>query len=115
MTFQDISQMIASIGYPYNYYQFEENSAPALPYVLFYYPQRDDVIADNKNYALKTALNVELCTEEKDFEAEADVEAVLINHEIPFTKTETYIDSEKMYLILYEMEVFLSADDSEQG
>lgn len=115
MTFQDISTMVNSMGFPYNYLQFKENSAPALPYVLFYYPQRDDVIADNKNYALKTALNVELCTEEKDFEAETDVEAVLISHEIPFTKTETYIDSEKMYLILYEMEVFLSVDDSEQG
>lgn len=115
MTFQDISTMVNSMGFPYNYLQFEENSAPALPYVLFYYPQRDDVIADNKNYALKTALNIELCTEEKDFEAEATVEAILIANEIPFTKTETYIDTEKMYLILYEMEVFLSAYDSEQG
>ena len=109
MTFQEISQMIESIGYPYNYYQFEENSAPALPYVLFYYPQRTDVIADNKNYTMKTALNVELCTEEKDFEAEANVEAVFINNEIPFDKTETYIESEKMYMILYEMEVIINA------
>lgn len=109
MTFQEISQMIDSIGLPYNYLQFEENSAPALPYVLFYYPQRDDVIADNKNYAPKTALNVELCTEEKDFDTEATVEAVFIAHEIPFTKTETYIESEKMYMILYEMEVFINA------
>lgn len=109
MTFQEISQMIDSIGLPYNYYQFEENSAPALPYVLFYYPQRTDVIADNKNYALKTALNVELCTEEKDFATEASVEAVFIANDIPFTKTETYIDSEKMYMILYEMEVFINA------
>ena len=109
MTFQEISQMIDSIGLPYNYYQFEENSAPALPYVLFYYPQRTDVIADNKNYALKTALNVELCTEEKDFATEASVEAVFIAKDIPFTKTETYIDSEKMYMILYEMEVYINA------
>lgn len=109
MTFQEISGMIEEIGLPYNYYQFEENSAPALPYVLFYYPQRTDVVADNKNYALKTALNVELCTEEKDFATEANVEAVFIAKDIPFTKTETYIDSEKMYMILYEMEVYINA------
>lgn len=109
MTFQEISGMIEEIGLPYNYYQFEENSAPALPYVLFYYPQRTDFIADNKNYALKTALNVELCTEEKDFATEAQVEAVFVARDIPFEKTETYIESERMYMILYEMEVIINA------
>ena len=33
------------------------------------------------------------------------VEKILKRHEIYFSKTEAYIDSEKLYEVLYEMEV----------
>lgn len=101
--------MIGSIGLEYNYLQWNVDQVPPLPYLLFYYPNRDDMIADNKNYAPITALNLELCTAKKDFAREQQVEAVLISHDIPFTKTETYIDSEKMFLVLYESEVLINA------
>lgn len=110
MTYKQIASMIGEIGLPFNYLQWPVNDPdnPAPPYVLFYYPNRDDFIADNKNYSPITALNIELYTDEKDFAMEAQVEAVLISHEIPFSKTEDYIDSEGLYEVLYEMEVFIS-------
>lgn len=109
MTFREINNMIDEMGLPYDYYQFPEDSAPPLPFIVFYYPQRNDFQADNKNYTLITALNVELCTDQKDFSLETQVEAVFNSHEIPYTKTETYIDSEQMYMILYQMEVLINA------
>jgi len=52
-------------------------------------------------------LSVELYTANKDITSENAVEAVLVANDMPYTKTETYIDSEKLYLNLYETEVIL--------
>ena len=44
-------------------------------------------------------------TDKKQPELEEQVEAVLAQHEIYYTKTELFIDSEELYEVLYEMEV----------
>lgn len=44
-------------------------------------------------------------TDKKNPAMEEEIEAVLTQHEIYFTKTESWIASEKMYEVLYEMEV----------
>lgn len=48
---------------------------------------------------------IELYTDKKLPELEEQVEAVLAQHEIYYTKTELFIDSEELYEVLYEMEV----------
>lgn len=111
MTYTQISEMISGIGYPYAYYQFAndpQNPPPPPPFICFYYPNSDDLKADNVNYARIDALIIELYTDEKDFIAETAVESVLKYYEIPFGKTETYIDSEKMFQITYTMEVVIN-------
>ena len=50
-------------------------------------------------------LDGELYTDEKSPDAEQRVDEVLTQHNIYYTKTETYIESEKLYEVLYEMEV----------
>lgn len=50
-------------------------------------------------------LDVELYTDKKAHDLEMQVERVLKRHKIYYTKTETWISSEKMYEVLYEMEV----------
>ncbi len=44
-------------------------------------------------------------TNRKQPELEEQVESVLSQHEIYYTKTELFIDSEELYEVLYEMEV----------
>ena len=51
MTYIEVSDMIRSFDFPYNYYQFPKGAAVAPPFVVFYYPESDDFIADNKNYS----------------------------------------------------------------
>ena len=51
MTYIEVSDMIRAFDFPYNYYQFPKGEAPAPPFVVFYYPNSDDFIADNKNYS----------------------------------------------------------------
>lgn len=103
MTYQSAYTMLNAISpnIPVNYYQWPENEAPELPYILFYYPTRDDFIADGKNYAKITQLNIELYTKNKDFATEAMVEAKLEEYGLVYTKEEQYINEEHMYEVLY--------------
>ena len=50
-------------------------------------------------------LDIELYTDEKSPEKEERVEEILKQHHIFYNKTEVWIESEKLYEILYEMEV----------
>lgn len=108
MTHKEISDMIKSIGLPYAYYEFPDNTEQEPPFICFYYPDSDDLYADNVNYVGIRRLYVELYTDEKDFEQEAAVETALNSNGLSFRKSELYIDSERMYQITYSMEVVIS-------
>ena len=112
MTFKQVADMIDAMGYPFAYYQFEpdpDNPPPDPPFICFYYPASDDLMADNSNYARITQLIIELYTDNKDFAAESAVEFVLGQNGLPWSKTEQYIDSEHMYQITYNTEVVINA------
>lgn len=108
MTCKEVAEMVKSIGLPFAYYQFTEDTEEAPPYVVYFYSYNDDLMADNENYQAIPTLNIELYTDEKDFELEATVESVLKQHELAYYKEENHIDSEKMYQIAYEMEVIIN-------
>ena len=108
MTYKEIAQLIDGIGYPYAYYQFEKATAKDPPFICFYFPGRDDFLADNTNYAQITELTIELYTDDKDFAAEAAVESALEAAEIVYEKDETRIGSERMYMITYTTEVLIN-------
>lgn len=110
MTRQEVNNMMSEIATQaglngYTYREYRENSAPALPYAIFYYPLSNNEGADNTTWAKIEALNIELYTEEKEFNIENIIETVLTEHGFFYDKSEQYIDSEKMYEVLYEMEV----------
>lgn len=105
MTFQEVKQMIESIGLPYTYDSFPNNVAPAPPYIVFNYPNNDDFGADNTNYVSIDALNIELYTSTKDFELEKNLEAVLNANGFFYDKTETFIRQDNIYQITYVTEV----------
>ena len=107
MTYQQIATMLESVGIPFAYYQFPENTPQAPPFICFYYPNSANFSADNIPYVPGTALTIELYTDSKDFALEKQLETVLINHGLHFVKSETYLDSEKMQMEIYEMEVFI--------
>ena len=100
--------MIDNIGLPFAYYSFPEEQAPALPYLVFYYPDYDDLGADNINYQTIANLNIELYTSNKDFATESSVETALANAGLYFQKSETYIESEQMYEVLYQIQLVIT-------
>lgn len=108
MTYQNVATLIDSIGLPFAYYQFTEDTAQPCPFICFYYPGDNDFIADNANYAAIRELTIELYTDEKDFSTEATVEGVLTAAGLVWTKMESYIDQEKMFMTTYETEVLIT-------
>jgi hypothetical protein len=108
MTYKEIADVIASIGLPYAYYEFPDETQLEPPFICFYYPESDDLYADNKNYAAIRRLYVELYTDNKDFDREAAVENVLTANGFSFRKSELYINSERMWQITYQTEVVIS-------
>lgn len=108
MTYSDIATILTEVGIPLTYYQFSTSNVPNPPYLVYHYPERDDVLADNQNYVKVESLSIELYTDFKDFELEARVEEVLFNHNITYSKTENYIDVEQLYQIIYEGEVIIN-------
>lgn len=108
MTYKEIATMISAMGVPFAYYQFSAKTAQAPPFICFFYSENADLIADNINYSKIERLHIELYTDAKDFAMEAVVEGILRNYELPYSKTETYIDSEKLYEVVYETTVVIT-------
>lgn len=108
MTTQEVAGMVASVGIPTAYYQFPDNTGQEPPFICFYFPGDNDFKADNTNYAKINRLIIELYSNAKDFALEAEVEQVLTDNELAFTRSETYIDSERMYEVIFETQVVIT-------
>lgn len=111
MTYEEIATMIGEMGYPYAYLQFDRSTAVRPPFICFYYPGNDDVYADNQNYQRIVELIIELYSDTKDFDAEEAVEATLSQHDLTYAKSEEYVSDEKLYEVIYEMEVMINAGE----
>ena len=110
MTFEQIASMIEGIGIPYAYYQFDE-TGQAPPFICFYYSGDNDVKADNLNYQKIEQLIVEVYTRNKDFELEASVENALSNAGLVYSRNEVYINSEKLYQVVYSCDVLIQSNE----
>lgn len=105
MTHQEIMDMLAEMDIPFAYDHFAEGESPAPPFMVFLYPKADNFSADGIPYFKINQLDIEVYTDLKDIELETRVEAVLESHGIFYGKSEVWIESEKLYEVLYEMEV----------
>lgn len=106
MTYQEVKALLDTVGIPVVYYEWPVGQAPEPPYICYYYPGDNDFKADDSNYQKIRTLTVELYTDKKDFELEEATEAVLSG--LVYSRDETNIESERMYLVSYEMEVVIN-------
>lgn len=105
MTHEEVMQMLAELDIPFAYDHFAEGESPDPPFICFLFPGSDNFGADNIVYAAFQNLNIELYTDEKNPELEAAVEEVLTAHELFWNKSEVWIETEKLYEVLYQMAV----------
>ena len=114
MTYKEISDMIASIGLPYAYYQFPDGTEQSPPFICFLFDASNDLAADNTNYQRIRQLVVELYTDNKDFTLESAVEAALNGSGLVYSRLESYIDSERMNMVAFTTEVIIT-EENENG
>ena len=105
MTHGEVTAMVAEMGLPYAYHHFAEGESPEPPFLVFLYPEADNFSADGTVYFKINKLHIELYTDLKNPDLEESIEAVLLRYGIFYGKTETWIESEKLYEVLYGMEV----------
>ncbi len=105
MTYEEICEMVQEIGLPFAYHHFAEGESPNPPFLLFLSPGEHTFGADDLMYISFKKLDIELYTDEKSPEAEQRVEEILTQYGIFYTKNEIFIESERLYEVIYEMEV----------
>ena len=101
----EILAMLAEIGLPYAYHHFAEGESPDPPFICYLTPGSDNFAADGKVYYKIDEDHIELYTDVKSPTQEAELEAVLDAHGIFYDKTEVWIESEKLYEVLYQFEM----------
>ncbi|PFA93894.1 hypothetical protein [Bacillus thuringiensis] len=107
MTLGELTKILEATGYPVAYSHFTatpSNHVPSPPYICFLADGSANLMADNKVYHKINDVNIELYTTKKNLVAEAKLEKVLDDHEIPYeSPIEGIIESENMYQKIYEM------------
>lgn len=106
MSYKNIADMIEEIGLPCAYNEFK-TSLEGPPFVCWLLETSSDFDADNQNYRKIERLHVELYTDERDFETEAEVESVLRSHGIVWVSNGEYLDDQRMYMRVWETDVII--------
>ena len=96
---EKLTEIMNKIGLPFAYDHFAEGESPDPPFICYLTPNSDNFAADGQGYYNG------LYTDCKDLSAEQRIEAVLNQHGIFYKKSETWIESEKLYEVLYSFEM----------
>lgn len=110
MTRKEVAQMVDSIGLPYAYYQFDEDTAQAPPFVVFFFSTSNDLYADQTNYQRIDSLSIEFYSSEVDFDTEETIETILNDAGLTFYKEQSFIESERIWQTAYDMEIVLTPE-----
>ncbi len=101
----EILAVLREAGIPFAYDHFAEGESPEPPFICYLLPGSNNFPADGRVYFKASGVNMELYTGFKDLSVEQKVEAVLDGHGIFYEKSEVWIESEKLYEVLYQFEM----------
>ena len=93
--------LLKTTNLPVAYHHF--TSPPSPPYIVYLFSYNTNFGADNKVYEAGKNFQVELYTKTKDLASEKLIEDALNGADVYWEKTETYIESEGLYQVLYEI------------
>ena len=100
-----ILEVLKALGIPVAYDHFAEGESPEPPFICYLCPGSNNFSADGKVYYKINQVNIELYTDRKDPAVEQKLEDALDAASIFYNKTEVWIDSEKLYEVLYQFEM----------
>ena len=105
MTIENLVEMLQKTGIPFAYDHFAEGESPDPPFICYLIPGSNNFAADGKVYFKINQVRIELYTDSKDLAVERKVEMVMDETGIFYNKSEVWIQSEKLYEVLYSFEV----------
>lgn len=101
----EIVKILTEAGIPFAYDHFGEGESPDPPFICYLLPRSDNFSADGRVYDKISEVDIELYTDFKDLETEQKLEDALDAQGIFYEKTEVWIESEKLYEVLYTFEL----------
>lgn len=101
MTVSEVGALLETTGLPVAYDSFK--GGEPLPALVYYVSRSNNFGADDKVYRRVDHIVVELYTQYRDIRTEERVESVL--SDFFWDKVIIYLDTEKCYQIIYEIEV----------
>lgn len=105
MTIENLVEMLQELKIPFAYDHFAEGESPDPPFICYLIPGSNNFAADGKVYFRINQVRIELYTDSKDLAVERKMEMVLDESGIFYNKSEVWIQSEKLYEVLYSFEV----------
>lgn len=101
MTLEEIKTALKATGYQVAYRAFKSKQAP--PFICYLFNASADFVADDSNYYQLSDIDIELYTDKKDPDAEAALETQLRVTGLVWSKSETYIETEKLHEVIYSI------------
>lgn len=105
MTIENLVEMLQELKIPFAYDHFAEGESPEPPFICYLIPGSNNFAADGRVYFKLNEVRIEMYTNFKDIALESSVEDVLDRHEIFYNKSETRIQSEKLYEVMYSFDM----------
>lgn len=103
MTQTELYTHLESLGFPLSYDHFTEE--PDTPYLVYFFFDSDDLMADNTNYVGISNFFIELYTDKKDLASEKLVEDKLKELKMPFQKLGAWIETENLFQVSYAVQL----------
>ena len=109
MTLPELADLLNTTQMPVAYYAFPvddpDNPPPPLPFLVYLCTGTNNFSADGVVYHCIQSVQIELYTALKDPAAEAAVETALNGAGIFWNRSEVYLESERCWETIYEIEV----------
>ena len=100
-----ILSILNALGIPFAYDHFAQGESPDPPFICYLNPGTNNFSADGVAYYKINQFNIELYTDLKDLSLERKIEEALDEASIFYNKSETWIESESLYEVLYTFEM----------
>ena len=100
----ELYELLIELKIPVAYHHFIKAKSP--PFIVYYRVNSKNFVADDSVYTKTNIYRIELYTKQKDVNKEIEIENLLDRSGIIYEViSESYIESEKIYQVIYEINI----------
>lgn len=100
----ELYELLKELKMPVAYHHFIKAKSP--PFIVYYRVNSKNFVADDTVYTKTNIYRIELYTKQKDVNKEIEIENLLDRSGIIYEViSESYIESEKIYQVIYEINI----------